>query len=213
MRRTAVLALALLAGQAVTTETAAQVRDEAPAPRPELEVSVWGGPAFPVGDLGRVTGTGFAVGMGIAYPLGSRFRLRTDVEFFSRPGAGIVGERPADVHERFITLGGDVELISRASPWGVAAQLGAGVSILSSDPVSVQGPARFVQLSEEKFAAYAGLEARHAVSSDVISFVRARGALSTAGRSVAVFRSVDPAVGRSGLFVSFPIEAGLTIAF
>lgn len=211
--RTTVLVLALLGGLATTSGTEAQVPAEAPVQVPDLEVSVWGGPAFPVGDLGRVTRTGYAVGMGIAYPMGSRVRLRTDVKFFSRPGTAVDGQLPVDVQERFITLGGDVDLASRASPWGVAVQVGAGVSILSSDPVSVQDSARPVQLAEEKFAAYAGLEARYELGSDVTPFLRARGALSTAGRSVAVFRRVDPAVGHSGLFVSFPIEAGLTIAF
>lgn len=204
---TTLLALALLPCLLAPTPAEGQA--------PDLDVSVWGGPAFPVGDLGRVTGTGFVVGMGIAYPVAPRVRLRTDVELFSRPGVAVGDERPADVYERFITLGGDVRLTSRESPWGVAGQLGAGVSILSSDPVYVQGaPAPgFVQLAEEKFAAYAGLEARYEPSSDVTPFLRARGALSTAGRSMAVFRSVDPAVGTSGLFVSFPVEAGLTITF
>lgn len=206
-RWAAVLVLALMSGLTATTGAEAQA--------PDLEVGVWGGPAFPVGDLAKVTGTGAALGMGIAYPLGSRARLRTDVEFFSRPGAEVAGERPVDVSEWFITLGGDLELTSRASPWGLGAQLGAGVSILSSDPVLIQAPVRSVvlQLAEEKFAAYAGLEARYEVSSDLTPFLRARGALSTAGRSVAVFRGIDPAVGHSGSFVSFPIEAGLTISF
>lgn len=213
-RKTTVLVLALLSGMAATTEAEAQVRDGPRVSAPDLEVSVWGGPAFPVGDLAKVTETGVAVGMGIAYPLGSRVRLRTDVEFFSRPGAEVAGDRPVDVYERFITLGGDVELASRSSPWGLGAQLGAGVSILSSDPLPVRAPGRtVVQLAEEKFAAYAGLEARYDVSSDLTPFLRARGTLSTAGHSMAVFQGIDPSVGSSGQFVSFPIEAGLRISF
>lgn len=129
---------------------------QARAQAPDLEVGVWGGPAFAVGDL---------------------------------------------------------ELTPRASRWGVAAQLGAGVSILSSDPISVPGRLRSVQLAEEKFAAYAGLVARYEVSRDVTPFLRGRGALSTAGRSLGVFRFVDPSVARSGLFLSVPVEAGLTISF
>lgn len=206
-RRSAVLlALALVSGLTGATALEAQA--------PDLEIGVWGGPAFPVADLGKVTGTGIVVGAGIAYPLTPTFRLRTDVAFFERPGVGAGDERPVDVYERFITLGGDVELTPGTSPWGLAAQLGAGVSILSSDPVTVPGSRLgFVQLAEEKFAAYAGLEARYELSSDVIPFLRARGALSTAGRSMAVLRFVDPAVGESGPFVSLPIEAGVTIAF
>lgn len=206
-RRTSVPAIVLLAGLlAASPPSQAQGTD--------LDVSVWGGPAFAVGDLAKVTDTGVGVGMGIAYPLGRRFRLRTDVVFFSRPGADVAGQRPVDVYERFITLGGDLELTPRTSRWGLAAQLGAGVSILSSDPISVQqGPRSFVQLAEEKFAAYAGLEARYEMSRDVTPFLRAKGALSTAGRSLGVFRLVDPSVARSGLFLSIPVEAGLTITF
>ena len=184
------------------------------AQAPDLDVSVWGGPAFAVGELAKVTDTGVSVGVGIAYPLGRRFRLRTDVVFFSRPGTEVDGGRPVDVYERFITLGGDLELTPRASRWRVAAQAGAGVSILSSDPISVdQGAVPFVQLAEEKFAAYAGLEARYEVSRDVTPFLRARGALSTAGGSLRLFRFVDPSVARSGPFLSVPVEAGLTITF
>lgn len=123
---------------------------QARAQAPDLEVGVWGGPAFAVGDL---------------------------------------------------------ELTPRASRWGVAAQLGAGVSILSSDPISVPGRLRSVQLAEEK------LVARYEVSRDATPFLRGRGALSTAGRSLGVFRFVDPSVARSGLFLSVPVEAGLTISF
>lgn len=72
--------IALLAGLlALPTPSEAQV--------PDLEFSAWAGPAFPVGDLGKLTGTGFGVGMGIAYPLSRRVLLRTDVQAFSRPGA------------------------------------------------------------------------------------------------------------------------------
>lgn len=207
--RTAVLPLAVI----LSALLALAGPGEASAQAPDLEVAVWGGPAVPVGDLAKVTDTGVSVGMGLAYPLGRRFRLRTDVMFFSRPGAEVEGGRPVDIHERFLTLGGDLELTPGVGRWDVAAQLGAGVSILSSDPISVPGRVRSLQLAEEKFAAYAGLEARYEVSRDVRPFLRARGTLSTAGRSLGVFRLVDPSVARSGLFLSVPVEAGLTITF
>lgn len=191
---------------------------EGEAQNSDLDISARGGMAVPVGNLGQVTDLGYGLGAGIAYPLGSGIRLRTDVEYFYFPGQPVdEGSRGADVSQWFLLLGGDLDLAPHSSPWGVRAQVGAGVSLLGTDPLPVPDPITgttfFRQLDRELFTWHAGFEAHYAVSSSFVPFLRVRGLLTRAGGSVAAFRGIDDTLGESGLFVSIPLEAGFSLSF
>lgn len=183
----------------------------------DLDVSARGGVAVPVGDLGRVADLGYGLGAGLAYPLGSGVRLRTDVEFYFHPGERVDRVIPADVNQWFVFLGGDIELAPRSSPWRVRPQLGAGVSLLGTDPLPLQFPVNgtttSLQLDREHFAWHAGLEAEYAVSASFAPFLRVRGLFTQTGGTVAAFRGIDEEIGKSGTFVSFPLEAGFSLSF
>jgi hypothetical protein len=182
-----------------------------------LDLSARGGMAVPVGNLGQVAQPGYGLGTGIAYPLGSGIRLRTDVEFFYFPGEPAKSElyRPADVTQWFLFLGADVDLAPRTSPWGVRAQVGAGASLLGTDPLPLPfgTSTPFVQLDRELFAWHAGVTADYALNSSFAPFLRVRGLFTRGGGSVAAFRGIDADVGDAGLFVSIPLEAGFTVSF
>lgn len=184
----------------------------------DLDVSAWGGMAVPVGNLGQVTDLGYGMGAGIAYPLGSGIRLRTDVEYFYFPGQPVDGRsRGADVSQWFVLIGGDLDLAPKSSPWGVRAQVGTGVSLLGTDPLPIPDPitgtSSFRQLDRELFTWHAGFEADYAVSSSFAPFLRARGLFARAGGSLVAFRGIDDTLGESGWFVSIPLEAGFSLSF
>lgn len=191
---------------------------EGHAQNSDLDVSVRGGMAIPVGNLGKATDLGYGMGAGIAYPLGSGIRLRTDLEFSYFPGQPLDdGSRGADVSQWFVLIGGDLDLAPRSSPWGVRAQVGTGVSLLGTDPLPIPDPitgtSSFRQLDRELFTWHAGFEAHYAVSSTFAPFLRARGLFARAGGSVAAFRGIDDSLGESGWFVSIPLEAGFSLSF
>lgn len=177
-----------------------------------VEVSARGGTAIPVGSLGQVTDLGYVFGAGLAYPLGRRVRLRTDVEFLFHPGVEHE-RRGVDVDQWFFFLGADVDLGPRESPLGIRAEFGTGLSLLGSDPLSQPVGRRFLQLHEEQFAWHAGLEARYEVTDSFTPYLRARGLYTYAGNDVALFRMVDEDVGEGGLFVSIPLEVGVSLSF
>jgi len=179
----------------------------------QVSVEARGGLSVPVGDLARIAEAGPTLGLGLAYVVGPSLRLRTDVDFVENPGVkDPPGGRSADVFQWFIMLGLEYELVGGDGPWGLRGTLGAGVSLLSTDPLfGMAGEAS--KLNEERFAATTFVEGEYRVSTSLAPYFRAQLLVTFLGDRLAAFQHVDPSVGDSGPLIGIPLEVGVRYSF
>ncbi|MEN8145495.1 MAG: outer membrane beta-barrel protein [Gemmatimonadota bacterium] len=174
-----------------------------------------GGIAVPTGDLADLLDVGPSFGAGLSYQLSPRVSLRLDgdVDILSGVDADGSGPEAPDANIYHYNLGLELKLLdSEASPWHLAANVGAGASTLDFDDFAVLGTP--VDFNETYFTANGGLKVAYNVARNVDVFVGAQAFLMfTDEADTAVFSllrsDLDPA-GFDNAW-TIPITAGLRI--
>lgn len=177
-----------------------------------VSVQLRGGIVFPVGDLAKITNTGYDLGLGFAYRLSPRWHLRAEMDVVQHPGAeNAAGGTPRDITIWYLLIGAEWSVLDRASPWELLVGAGVGLSEVDSDPLPP--PGRPPRLDETVPASSGVLEARYRVSESFSVNARARILVAFMGSRLSFLQGLDPSIGDSGALVSVPLEAGVRFSF